>query len=164
MLIETVFLRDYLFTALGSTPDILERLVLGVGEDEADIRPDPQRFTIREIVAHLAHWETVVQERARLTLAEETPYLPANDLNRLMAAYASTGIAEQLALFRNRRADTMALLDGLTPEQWRRSAVRFDGPTLTLEEQAFMTTLHDTYHESQITAWREAYGCQNCQG
>ena len=52
---------DYLLSALEGAPDVIAALLDGVPPDDAlwDRRPDPERFSLREIVAHLADWDGV---------------------------------------------------------------------------------------------------------
>jgi hypothetical protein len=59
MLVEYSYTQRYLFTALESTPFLFTQSLRDLTSHEADLRPDPQRFSIREIMAHLAHWEEI---------------------------------------------------------------------------------------------------------
>lgn len=56
MLIEYPFTRKYLVGALDGAPDVFESLLAGLTDAEIDRRPDPDRFTLREMMAHLADW------------------------------------------------------------------------------------------------------------
>ena len=56
MLPERIHL--YLLLDLESAPEALARLLADVTDPAAwDRRPDPDRFTLREMVAHLADWK-----------------------------------------------------------------------------------------------------------
>ena len=57
--------RKYLLSALAGTPVVADRLLLDVHADDPrwDFRPEPDRFTLREVVAHLADWEPIHLER-----------------------------------------------------------------------------------------------------
>ena len=48
--------RIYLISALEGTPDVLNGFLAPLGPEDQrwDFRPDPERFTLREVVAHLA--------------------------------------------------------------------------------------------------------------
>src|SRR5437879_4197786 len=56
-----VFARKYVLAGLTGSPDVLEALLKDVGPNDPawDKRPDPERFTIREVLAHLADWEGI---------------------------------------------------------------------------------------------------------
>jgi len=59
-------MRERLFTALADTVDVLDGL-LGTTQPRDplwDFRLDPNRFTLREVSAHLVDYEAVWAERA----------------------------------------------------------------------------------------------------
>lgn len=54
-------MRDRLMSALTGTQDVLDTMLGSLGTQDArwDTRPDPARFTLREIIAHLANYESI---------------------------------------------------------------------------------------------------------
>ena len=158
VIVQYDFGRGLLFTALAAAPAVFERLLDGLTEGEADSRPDPERFTIREAIAHLAEWELVFAERLQLTLADERPTLPLVGGPKISAAHARSIPVEQLEVFRERRADTLDLLSGLSDDQWTRNANMPGSGLMTLEGQSLMIPLHDAYHAKQIADWRRLFG------
>ena len=95
--------RKYLLTSVGSTPKILASLLKGVSGEDAvwDKRPDPERFTLREVVAHLTDWDPIHIERINRILAEEEPLLPDMDEGQIAIEndYAHQDPIENLRLF-----------------------------------------------------------------
>lgn len=156
MLVEYKFLKGYLLGALEGSPAVLARLLDGITDEEADRRPDPERFTIREAVAHLADWEPVFQERLRRTKAENEPTLAVIDEGRLAIDhdYAHSNLAEQLALFAERRRETCAFVADFSPEDWQRTASRPNVGIVTMESLVTLIPLHDAYHLRQVAQWR----------
>jgi hypothetical protein len=148
--------RLYLLRGLETTPDLLDRL-LGNVTDPAiyDRRPDPERFTLLEVLAHLADWEEVFQQRLRQTLEEDNPPLLGPDPAQVAAErdYAHADPAECRARFRRGRAELLTVLRGLTPAQWERVGMHSEVGPLTLETQAVMIASHDGYHLHQILGW-----------
>src|SRR5258705_4276683 len=73
--------HKYLVVALGGMPDVAERLLKDLHTEDPrwDFRPDPARFTLREVVAHLADWEPIHRERIQRMLEEDNPMLPDVD-------------------------------------------------------------------------------------
>jgi len=71
--------RHYLLLDLDSAPDVLARMLQGVTDPAVfDARPDPARFTLREMVAHLADWEAVFLRRLTpWTTTTPTPTRPS---------------------------------------------------------------------------------------
>ncbi|HZT41204.1 MAG TPA: DinB family protein [Chthonomonadaceae bacterium] len=157
MLIEYPYSQRYLFTALEASPDLFDRLLEGITPEETDARPDPERFTIREVMAHLAEWENVFLARMTRICEEETPLLEGYDEGQLAIehGYDRTDPLEQCGLFRERRARLVAYLRSRSPEQWQRAGNRPEIGAITLEALAFLVPLHDTYHLHQVQTWRQ---------
>ncbi len=158
MLIEHAYGQRYLLGALEGTPNILERLLTGATADEIDRRPDPERFTLREIVAHLADWEPILQERLLRTRDENEPTLAAVDPAQLAIEhdYAHCDIREQARLFSERRAKTVSIISQFNSEQWLRKAIRPNIGATDMEAIVAMIPMHDMYHIRQITQWRSS--------
>ncbi len=157
MLTEYPYARNYLFTALEAAPALFGHLLRGLTEQEADRRPDPERFTIREVMAHLADWEPVFLDRLTRMRAEDHPILPGYDEGQraIDRGYAQTDWHAQGLLFAERRRETLAFLQSCAPQDWGRAADRPEIGVLTIEAQALLIPLHDTYHLRQVAQWRE---------
>ncbi len=148
--------ETYLLGALDGAPDVFDALLQGMTDAEADRRPDPERFTVREALAHLAEWEDVFRERLLQTRDEENATLQGYDEGQwaIDHDYAHSDWREQARLFRERRAALVALLRSLTPAQWERSAFHTEAGPITAEQQAVLILAHDGYHETQFAQWR----------
>lgn len=88
------------------------------------------------------------QVRIRRTLAEQSPVLASIDTDALVRerAYARDEPARVLAAFRAARAETMAMISGLTDAQLARTAV-FEGyGPLTLRSLIHYLCSHDQQH------------------
>jgi hypothetical protein len=86
--------------------------------------------------------------RFRRTLAEDHPTLASIDTEALARerAYAKSDSAVALAAFREARLRTLALIDGLAPAQFNRTAV-FEGyGSLTLLSLVHYLCSHDQQH------------------
>lgn len=156
MLVEYDFTRNYLMGALEGAPDVFEHILAGVTDEEIDRRPDPNRFSIREIMAHLAEWEPIYHERMRRIRDEDEPVLPNYDEGQLAIDhdYAHKDLAEQIRLFRSGRTENMAFLKSLQPAEWHRVGNRPEIGNVTIEAIAILMPLHDAYHIRQIGEWR----------
>src|SRR3712207_1628089 len=93
--------HGYLLGALEGAPDLFDHLLRGLTDEEADRRPDPERFTLREMMAHLADWEEVFARRMALTRDEEYPILQGYDEGQwaIDHDYAHADLATQARLF-----------------------------------------------------------------
>ena len=156
---QPAYVKKYFLTALNATPEVLEAFLkaLPVDDPRWDVRPDPERFTLREIVAHLADWDPIFAERMALTLKEELPFLPDRDEGQtaLDHDYAHQDPHAALARFRTDRAALVVFLSGLADTDWNRVAVKEIHGPVTLERQAVMILAHDGYHMEQVVQWLE---------
>lgn len=64
-------MHDRIHSALTGTPDVLDALLgpLTAGDPRKDLRPHPERFTLREIASHLADYDAIYLERLTRTHA-----------------------------------------------------------------------------------------------
>ena len=149
--------KAYLLKALAGTPDVVESLLRGLDHDSAkwDVRPEPERFTLREIIAHLADWESIWLDRAKRTRDENTPVLPNKDEVQYAIDnnYAKSDPLANIVRFRAGRAALCDCLLSLTDSDWQRIAQRELLGPMNLEEQTILILAHDGYHTSQIAQW-----------
>ena len=146
----------YLLAALEAAPDLFDHLLAGLTEEEADRRPDPDRFTIREAMAHLADWEGVFGERLARTLSEDRPLLQGYDEGQwaIDHDYAHKEVAAERERFRAGRAKMVALLRDVHGDPWQRVGEHSELGAVTVQDQATLVAAHDTYHLRQMAAWR----------
>jgi hypothetical protein len=145
------YTRNYVLSGLAASPAILHELLQDLTPAQADSRPDPERFTIREAIAHMADWEPIWLGRVEKILAEDSPEIENLDEGEfaIRNRYHETEVAEQAARFAEGRAALVAALRPLTSEQWLRVGIREWGP-LSLDGFAAMILGHDGYHLQQV--------------
>lgn len=148
-------LHRYLLIDLESAPDVLAKLLEGVTGTEWDRRPDPERFTLREVAAHLADWDKVFLGRLVQTRDADHALLQGLDEGQVAVDndYAHSNPLESLARYKAGRADTVAFLRALPPEQWARSANHTELGPITTEGQAALIAFHDGYHRQQAVRY-----------
>ncbi|MBC8138268.1 MAG: DinB family protein [Fibrella sp.] len=149
--------RAYLLAALDNTPATLFALLSHLPSDSPvwDTLPQPDRFSLREIVAHLADWEHVFRERFERTINEDRPVLPRPDLNERAEekGYADADPQECLARFREVRPAMTNWLRSLPEDAWVRVAHLERIGDLSLEGLVILMAGHDSYHIKQVTEW-----------
>jgi hypothetical protein len=148
--------KTYLLKSLEGAPDVYDVLTMEMTEADADKRPDPDRFTIREALAHLAEWEGVFRQRLIQTRYDDNPALQGYDEGQwaIDHCYAHADWRAQLQIFRARRSELVALLHTLTPAEWERTGIHTEIGLVTAEQQVVMIAAHDGYHETQVAQWR----------
>src|SRR2546421_1901501 len=124
------YIRNYMFHGLAATPVVVDRLLKDTRPEDWDRRPDPERFTIREVVAHLADWEGVWLDRSRRIAEQDQPELQSYDEGQWAIDHgdANLDVGEQQAKFRAGREELISYLRGLPLEAWDRSGRREFGP------------------------------------
>ena len=153
------YAKRYLLIGLSATPDVLEALTETIAPSDPiwNFTPDPQRFTLREIIAHLADWDGIFLERIIKTRDENEPHI--EDLDEGQVAidhdYKNSNPHDSLGRFRATREILVQTLRDLEPGHWNKVAHRHFGPITTLH-QAVLILGHDGYHTQQITQWLEA--------
>lgn len=139
------------------------RLALdGLSEADERARPVESKWSIREIVAHLADAETVGATRFRFTLAEPGAHLPVYDEAAWARALgyqdAATGLDDNVTLFSALRAATARLLRRQPDEAWRRTARHPHWGDIGLRELLELYADHAERHIEQILDRRVRLG------
>src|SRR5262249_11560005 len=116
--------RYYVMQGLAGVPNVIDRLLIETSTKDFDNRPDPARFTIREVLGHLADWEGVWLERVERIRDEDNPFLPGYDEGQwaIDHDYAHMDVRKQQMRFRQGREKLVNALQELTPNQWVRTA------------------------------------------
>ncbi len=157
MLPERVY--RFMLIDLESAPDVLGKMLETIADPSVyDYRPDPARFTLREVVAHLADWDQVFLGRMTQTRHTENPTLQDKDEGQVALDndYAHADPAESLARYKANRAELVAFLRTLTPAQWERIANHIEVGPITLTAQAVLVGAHDGYHRQQVVEWLDS--------
>ncbi|HEX6749464.1 MAG TPA: DinB family protein [Longimicrobium sp.] len=117
-------------------------------------RPAPGKWSIQEIVAHLADDELVGAYRIRLILAAPGTAIQAFDQDRWAETgrYADTDPWQALALFRALREANLALWHRLSPAEWERAGVHAERGVESIRDIATYYAGHDLNHFAQIEA------------
>ncbi|MEZ0326514.1 MAG: DinB family protein [Fimbriimonas sp.] len=148
---------EYLLTALSAQPAIASALLARALDDASvwDKRPDPERFSLREVLAHLADWDSVWLDRVHRIVSEDHPFLPSVDEELMVTqnGYATREGSDSLTRYTRGRQALVEFLRSLPEEAWNRTCSREFIGDLTLYQQAAMALSHDGYHMKQIVEW-----------
>ena len=147
-------MKGYL-SSLKNTPKTLVNLVDQVKPDHYDDHTDPERFTLRELIAHLADFDDVFLDRLRL--AHESPGASVVSLDPDARAaekhYATRDVHHELDVFENRRRDLVDFLTGISPEDWQKKFHHPDLGDVTIESYANIILAHDLSHVSHACSY-----------
>lgn len=153
------YAKKYLLTGLSATPDVFEALLEHIKPSDPvwNFTPDPQRFTLRAIVAHMADWDGIFLGQIIRTRDEDEPEIEDIDEGQVAIDndYAASDPFANLGRFRATREILIQTFHDLDPAHWNRVAHRHFGP-ITALHQAVLILGHDGYHAQQITQWLAA--------
>lgn len=135
-----------------TTAKVIEKLMKGQPAGKLRKRPAPEKWSVGEIVAHLADAEVITGWRIRAILAGPGTSIQAYDQDALAAArnYAKHDPKKSLEHFRVVRDANLALYKSLSPEQWKHHGMHAERGEETLERIARMMAGHDINHLQQI--------------
>jgi hypothetical protein len=158
-LLQTLGSRDPM-EVLAETPTALRQAVAGLTPEQDGTPERPGKWSVRQVVQHLADSELVGGFRFRMVLAHDSPELPGydQDLWAQRLAYQDADIATSLQEFSMLRQLNLRLLRRATPEDMQRvmrHAERGDEP---LGHMIKLYAAHDLVHLKQIARIRQAIG------
>jgi hypothetical protein len=137
--------------------DLLEQAARGVPAEVLDREPEPGKWTIRQIIVHLADADMVAATRMRFIAAEPGAPLPAFDQDKWAATlgYPQQTPEQAVALVRAIRQTTAAMLRSLPAAAWEHTGNHSERGTVTLLSQVELYATHAEHHAAQIRALRE---------
>jgi len=135
-----------------ATAKKIEKLIKGVPAAKLRKRPAPDKWSVSEILAHIADTEIVGGFRIRLILgAPGTPIIPFDqDVWVTTCHYDKRDPKQSFEQFRVLRATNLALLKSLTKDQWKHSGMHAERGEESVEHITRMFAGHDLNHLGQI--------------
>ena len=154
---------------MSEIPDLLERFrrgaemvavsITGAAGSELDFFPEPGKWSIRQIVAHLADAEVVATMRLRQILAEEDPKMQAWDQNAwaMNLDYTRRKPSQSLETFRRIRSENYELIKDLPESSFQRAGMHSDRGRMTLRQLVQLIAEHAESHAAQLRARRAEF-------
>ncbi len=136
----------------------LEAAVAGLSPAEMATPEKPGKWSIRQVLRHLADSEIVWAYRLRMVLAQERPVLTGYDQDAWAERldYAGADAARSLADFAVLRQSNLGLLDHASPEDMKRAGVHAERGDESVEHMLKMYAGHDLLHIAQLERVRAA--------
>ena len=134
-------------------------VLTGVFGEEEDFVTAPGKWSIRQIVAHLADGELVGAHRMRQVIAEDNPTLIAFDQDAWSRNldYARRKPKQSLETFRRIRAENYELLKELPASAFARTGNHSENGAMTLLRLLEGYAQHAESHARQMVEIREEY-------
>jgi DinB superfamily len=134
------------------TPQQLVRLIAGAPAEKLRERPAPGKWSVAELLAHLAEAEIVSTWRYRQMLEHSGCPLQAYDqeLWNKVGDYGSRRPDESLQLFRLLREANLRMFAQLTAEEWQRHGLHVERGKMSVQDLTAQIAGHDLNHVEQI--------------
>jgi len=131
--------------------------LLKITPDELDVKPGPGRWSVRDIIHHLADSEMIAAARLRFLLAQDRPTIQGYDQDEFARRlYYDRPHEVSLELFRVVRQSTVEILDRLTPAEWVREGTHTEAGPYGVEAWLKTYAEHAHKHARQIRVARDA--------
>lgn len=136
-------------------PRVVERLLRVFPTDRLDDRIDADRFTAREVIAHLADYEQTVLDRIRVANTKPGSKVPFYDPDGRCTEhhFADKEVFHEGEVYESRREMTLDYLRDMSEEDWKKTFVNSVGDTYSVESYLVLVLSHDLEHIEQLSSY-----------
>jgi hypothetical protein len=140
-------------------PELLAMSMTGAAGAELDFVPEPGKWSVRQIICHLADAEVVGAMRFRQVIAEDRPALQSYDEKAWAQNldYSKRKASPVIESFRRVRGENYELLKDLPEAAYERVGMHSERGAMTLLDLLRVYTVHAEKHAIQVRNARAAY-------
>jgi len=148
------------FEVLEQTPTTLRQAASGLTPEQESRPEGPGKWSVRQVVQHLADSELVGAFRFRMILAHDAPTIPGYDQDRWAErlAYQESDLPTALQEFALFRQANLRLLRRATPQDLKRVMLHSERGEEPLGQMIPIYAGHDLVHLRQIARIRRVAG------
>ncbi|HXS77396.1 MAG TPA: DinB family protein [Terracidiphilus sp.] len=138
--------------AQGQAATAIRELISGVAAERLKQRPRPDKWSIAEILAHLAEDEIATAWRYRQMVEHSGVSLAGfdQDLWATLGRYSERDPQESLGLYRLLRDANVQFLRTLSPKEWECFGIHAERGRISVRDLATHMVGHDMNHIEQI--------------
>ena len=135
-----------------STASKLNKSIQGLTPKQLKWRPEPTKWSIAEILAHLADAEIVASWRMRSVIGENGITIQPFDQNAWASAfeYQRRDAKRSLELFRLLRENNLVMLNEIPHEKWEYYGMHLERGKESIAHLSRMFAGHDVNHVLQV--------------
>jgi len=135
---------------LEQTPIIIEKILMDVPDSTLGWKPAMDRWSVSEVLAHMAELEAVWRERVKKMATEKDPEIESYDQNMAYKEGKYGGLGrENLRKFCHERDRSLSMLRYL-PEGALGRTGKHEIGAITISDQLHVWAFHDLGHVKQI--------------
>ena len=140
---------------IAATPGLLHQAACRLTPEQIEAPIAPGKWSVREIVAHVADCELVFSFRLRQTLAEDRPVIQPFNQDAWARRYAVYDLPSALELFRAGRGWNVKLIGGLSEADLARELTHPERGTMSFRVLLETMAGHDLNHLAQVQGYVE---------
>jgi hypothetical protein len=135
---------------IAQTPAALQALVMKADMSRLTRQPAPGKWSVSEILAHLADCELVFGFRLRQTLAEENHTIQPFDQDKWAVGYKKISAEQALSTFSALRDWNLAFIRAVGPAAMLKTVTHPERGAMTFQTIVETMGGHDTNHLRQV--------------
>lgn len=146
-------IEDYL-----AGPQLLRHLVEGMTEEDLDATPIPGKWSTRQVVSHIADFESIYADRMKRVIAEHEPTLLSGNPDWFASrlGYHKRHIEEELQLIEAVRNQMARIFRNISNHDFLRIGYHSEDGPLTLERLLQSIIDHIPHHVRFVVEKRKA--------
>ena len=150
---NTTLVESYL-----AGPGELREAVSGLSREQLITRPIPGKWSVLEVVCHLADTEANIAHRLKRVLSEERPQFERVQPDLMLAAlaYHRRDVEEELRIFDLTRRQMGRILGASPAEAWERTGIVGDRGDRSVTQMLNGAIAHVRHHLGFIVEKRQA--------
>lgn len=152
--------QQQLLAAYAEGPRQLRQAVAGLSAEQLRARPIAGKWSVLEVVCHLADFEPIYADRMKRVLAEEQPLMMSGDPDLFAAklAYHQRDLEEELRLIESVRGQMVRILQTVDQADWQRCGRHSSDGLIPLQTLLKRVTGHIGHHLPFLAEKRAALG------
>ena len=128
--------------------EVISVLISELNESELKLHPIPDKWSVKENIAHLTCYQPTFLSRIKRILNEDNPsfegYIPEEDSE--FPKLLSMSVDELIAHQKQKRAEIVNLISNLSDEQMKRTGTHSKFGSMNIIEWTEFFLLHEAHH------------------
>jgi uncharacterized damage-inducible protein DinB len=138
---------------IAATPGMLHQAICALTPEQIEAPIAPGKWSVRQIVAHLADCELVFAFRLRQTLAMNSPVIQPFDQDAWAERYDVYDLPSAMEMFRAAREWNLKLIGGASTADFAREMTHPERGTMTFGTVVATMAGHDLNHLAQVQGY-----------